>query len=226
MAEVEKYIPRRINKDFSPESLVGGDRGFLPGDLIDALNVRYFNDGASGISKNIKGNVLKSYSDLPTIGANKVIGVLPNKRDNTIIYFVHNDSGEHRVVEYDIVVETFLTLLHGSSLGFLGDKHIVGSVLDDLVIWAQATRPPCKISLTHARSGFYVPPYAAEAISLGAYPPAEAPIAVKITDPAITYNSIAMYNWQFMTPLIRPFFTGGGLTLRVESTMKNEAVFN
>jgi Flp pilus assembly protein TadG len=34
------------------------------------------------------------------------------------------------------------------------------------------------------------------------------------------------YNWSFMTPLIRPFFTGGAMTLRVESTMKNEAVFN
>lgn len=34
------------------------------------------------------------------------------------------------------------------------------------------------------------------------------------------------YNWQFMTPLMRPFFTGGQLTLSVQSTMKNEALFN
>jgi Flp pilus assembly protein TadG len=34
------------------------------------------------------------------------------------------------------------------------------------------------------------------------------------------------YNWSFMTPLIRPFFSGGQMTLRVTSTMKNEAVFN
>lgn len=31
------------------------------------------------------------------------------------------------------------------------------------------------------------------------------------------------YNWQFMTPLIRPFFTGGQVNLAVSSTMKNEA---
>jgi Flp pilus assembly protein TadG len=30
------------------------------------------------------------------------------------------------------------------------------------------------------------------------------------------------YNWQFMTPLIRPFFTNGQINLRVQSTMKNE----
>ena len=33
------------------------------------------------------------------------------------------------------------------------------------------------------------------------------------------------YTWRFMTPLIRPFFTGGQINLRVQSTMKNEALF-
>jgi hypothetical protein len=33
------------------------------------------------------------------------------------------------------------------------------------------------------------------------------------------------YSWEFMTPLIRPFFTGGAINLRVQSTMQNEALF-
>jgi len=33
------------------------------------------------------------------------------------------------------------------------------------------------------------------------------------------------YTWSFMTPLIRPFFSGGRVNLRVQSTMKNESVF-
>jgi Flp pilus assembly protein TadG len=33
------------------------------------------------------------------------------------------------------------------------------------------------------------------------------------------------YSWTFMTPLIRPFFPNGQLNLRVQSTMKNETVF-
>jgi Flp pilus assembly protein TadG len=33
------------------------------------------------------------------------------------------------------------------------------------------------------------------------------------------------YTWTFMTPLIRPFFPNGQLTLQVQSTMKNETVF-
>ena len=34
------------------------------------------------------------------------------------------------------------------------------------------------------------------------------------------------YTWTFMTPLIRPFFTGGQLNMQVDSSMKNEAAFN
>jgi hypothetical protein len=33
------------------------------------------------------------------------------------------------------------------------------------------------------------------------------------------------YSWQFMTPLIRPFFDDGRINLQVQSTMKNEALF-
>ncbi len=31
------------------------------------------------------------------------------------------------------------------------------------------------------------------------------------------------YTWSLLTPLLRPFFTGGSVTLHVESAMKNEA---
>jgi Flp pilus assembly protein TadG len=34
------------------------------------------------------------------------------------------------------------------------------------------------------------------------------------------------YPYTLMTPLIRPFFTGGQLTIRVESAMKNEGSFS
>ncbi len=33
------------------------------------------------------------------------------------------------------------------------------------------------------------------------------------------------YNWPLMTPLLRPFFAGGKLSVRVESMMKNENRF-
>jgi hypothetical protein len=33
------------------------------------------------------------------------------------------------------------------------------------------------------------------------------------------------YDWEVMTPLIRPFFTDGKIRFKVESTMKNERKF-
>jgi Flp pilus assembly protein TadG len=33
------------------------------------------------------------------------------------------------------------------------------------------------------------------------------------------------YKWDLLTPLLRPFFTNGQVTFRVESTMKNEKAF-
>jgi Flp pilus assembly protein TadG len=34
------------------------------------------------------------------------------------------------------------------------------------------------------------------------------------------------YSWTILTPLVRPFFTDGKITLTVESAMKNEPRFN
>jgi Flp pilus assembly protein TadG len=34
------------------------------------------------------------------------------------------------------------------------------------------------------------------------------------------------YPWNIMTPLLRPFFTGGQIVLEVDSAMKNEGRFN
>jgi Flp pilus assembly protein TadG len=34
------------------------------------------------------------------------------------------------------------------------------------------------------------------------------------------------YTWTILTPIIRPFFTGGQITLHAESAMKNEGRFN
>lgn len=39
-------------------------------------------------------------------------------------------------------------------------------------------------------------------------------------------NVQVTYTWEFMTPIIRPFFTDGRVTLRVASTMKNEGRFD
>ena len=196
MAEYEKYIPRRINKDVSPETLKGGDRGFLPGDLMDALNVRYFNNGADGVAKNIKGNVLKDYPELPPIGRNKVIGTALNKRDNTIIYCIWNQLQEHRVVEYSLDTQTFVTLLAGNSLPFLENKYIHGGCIDDLFLWNDATYPICCISLSRARTLGYIAPYTKAMLTLATKPPMIPAIVTVETLPGFVINRLAGETWQ------------------------------
>jgi Flp pilus assembly protein TadG len=43
--------------------------------------------------------------------------------------------------------------------------------------------------------------------------------------PADIEKVTVQYTWDLMTPLLRPFFTNGEITIRVESTMKNEGRF-
>ena len=196
MADFEKYIPRRINKDVSPETLKSGDRGFLPGDLKDALNVRYFNNGADGVAKNIKGNVLKAYPELPPIGRNKVIGTCLNKRDNTIIYFIWNQLQEHRVVEFSLDNQTFVTLLAGSSLPFDETKYIHGGTIDDLLLWNDANYPICCISLSRARALGYIAPYTKAMLTLAVKPPMIPAIVTVETISGLLINRLAGETWQ------------------------------
>ncbi|MGC3945363.1 MAG: hypothetical protein QM762_12755 [Chryseolinea sp.] len=198
MAEVEKFIPRRINKDVSPETLNGTDRGFLPGDLVDAVNCRYFNHGANGVTKNPKGNISKTYAELPTVGINKVIGVLVNERDNTLIYFIWNEGGNHRIVEYTFDTEAFQTLLSGSSLNFDKDFYICqGGVIDDIVIYNDRKNAIQNFSLSRARAAGYTAPYNKQTLSL-AVPVPMVPLTTSLEeDTAFKINRITGNTWQF-----------------------------
>ena len=57
-------------------------------------------------------------------------------------------------------------------------------------------------------------------------PPGGAAWVAGTGGPNAIENVEVRYTWQFMTPIIRPFFTDGRVTLRVSSTMKNEGRFD
>ncbi|MGH9374338.1 MAG: TadE/TadG family type IV pilus assembly protein [Vicinamibacterales bacterium] len=44
--------------------------------------------------------------------------------------------------------------------------------------------------------------------------------------PSAVERVTVAYTWTFFTPLMRPFFPTGQMTVRVDSTMKNEGRFN
>ncbi len=173
MKEIERHIFRQINKDISPFATNnGGDRLYLPSYLIDALNARYLSseDGEAGDVENIRGNVLKSFSSLPTSGTNRVIGQILYNEINGLIYFVYNSEGNHQVILYRKEPDTFDILLSGSYLGFTEDLFIQdGNIIDDVLIWKDnAIRA---ININSALSGLYNGISLPEAITLGKKPP-------------------------------------------------------
>lgn len=195
MAIPEKYIATRINLDEAPDAIFpSGDRKFLPGDLLDAENVDVTTDGRI---KSIKGNLLKTYSSLGS-GTNKCIGTILYRKERTIIFFIWNSTGEHRVVEYNPKTEVFSTLLQGSTLNFQESSYInQGGTIDDILVWTDKINPIRKINIQRAKSGFYTVPYSNAEISLVATPPLTPPTAVLVSDSSVAVNRISEFNWQF-----------------------------
>jgi hypothetical protein len=63
------------------------------------------------------------------------------------------------------------------------------------------------------------------AFSFSNIPPGGTSFVSGVGGPGAVSRVTVTYQWDIMTPLIRPFFTNGKVTFRVESTMKNERVF-
>lgn len=198
MAQIEKYIPKRINKDVSPGAIErSGDRSFIPGDLVDALNCRYkdFSSGKVGAVKNTPGNVLKSYS-LPA-GENVCIGSFQYLKENTVIFFIWNSNSNHQVVEWIPGSDTFNTLISGSILNFSLSNYIShGGTIDDYLVWTDGLNPIRKINIQRGRTTGYSAAVEAE-ICLAAKPPLTAPTHVRATDGTVFFNKVSENNYQF-----------------------------
>lgn len=197
-AIVEKYIPRRLNTDDSPEGIFpNGDRMFLPGDLIDGENLSYYGFEEHGVLRSRAGNLLRSYT-LPATGTTKCIGAGFYKTDGTIIYFLYNSTNLHRIVEYDPITQTFTTLLEASFLNLSLDNYLSGfGVIDNLIIWSMDGLPIRYMNIPKARTGFHQTNANAISLQLMSMPPVDVPTAVLGTQSSIGINLVSSVNLQF-----------------------------
>lgn len=192
MAEFEKYIPKRINKDMSPEAIArDGDRLFFPGDLIDALNCRYHGRGKN-ILASIRGNVRKMY-DLPE-GTNKVVGWALFEKEFTIIYCVYNSNGFHQIIEFDPVTEAFVLLIEGYGLAFSEDRYLRMVVIDSLAMINDGINRTRMFDIIKARDGFYD---SGDTLNLATRPPLGPPTCALATASSLSLNYISGDTWQF-----------------------------
>jgi Flp pilus assembly protein TadG len=125
------------------------------------------------------------------------------------------------IVDFSSMFYAYLALEHGVSQATR--LAITGRTIADPSGGAQDRQASIKQRMRESTPTLTIPD---AAFSFSFMAPGTTTWAGGLGGPGDVGRVTVSYNWQFMTPLIRPFFTGGGITLRVESTMKNEAVFN
>lgn len=135
-------------------------RNIQPEDYTTATNLLSGVSKVGGV-KNFLGNTLIPYT-LPS-GNNTCIGSLRNIKENSIIYFVYNDIGNHSILEYYCETKTILPILAPFSitgltfttdfLGFtLENKIHSANIIDDLLFWVDNNVSPRQINKKSARA--------------------------------------------------------------------------
>ena len=119
------------------------------------------------------------------------------------------------IVEFALILSAFLALENGVSqatrYGITGNQ-LAGQSHEDSIIAAMRDATPT-LTLTDDEFTFSHLPLGGTAWLAGAGAPGDIE-RVQVD-----------YTWDLITPLLRPFFTGGQVHLHVDSSMKNEARF-
>lgn len=195
----EKYIPKRIVRDVSPEAIErDGNRAFLPGDCLDIYNCRFYTseDGSQYVVESIRGNTLKAFGLFT--GTNRCIGHFLYNKANSIVFFICNSNQAHRVIEWNFDSQAFTVLLSGYSLNFSFDHYITqGGILDDICVFNDAYNRVRRFNIARAKTGFYVDPFPEWILSLETQPPLKAPTFAFRTDSSSQFNYLSGDTWQF-----------------------------
>lgn len=134
------------------------ERYISPQDYLSAHNIVAGLSDVGGV-KNFKGNTLVNYT-LPQ-GSNTTIGAIRNIKENSIIFWVYNDLGNHSILEYYCETNTILPILEpnatlGFTTNFLGftleNKIHSANIVDDLLFWTDNNVSPRQINKKSARA--------------------------------------------------------------------------
>lgn len=124
------------------------------------------------------------------------------------------------IVDFSSMFYAYLALEHGVSQATR--LAITGRTLTDAGGAAMSREASIKFRMRDSTPTLTIPD---SAFQFSFMAPSTAVWANGLGGPGDVGRVTVDYTWEFMTPLIRPFFTGGQVNLRVQSTMKNEAVF-
>lgn len=195
--EIEKYSPKRINQDTDPRAIHrSGDRVFLPGDILDAFNVRYLSPESRSLMKGIRGNILR-FNELLGDGAT-TIGATVDEKNNRLIIFTTSEVSD-KVFSWDPVTNEFNIKMDGDA-NFSVDHPITAWCIDGNIIWNDGLNPPRKIAENQEISE--VGPIDDFQYSLDAYAPSGNITVSRFTNNAKPYNYVTNLNLQFAARII------------------------
>jgi hypothetical protein len=177
------------------------DRFIKQGDWRFALNCRAGNSDKDslGAIENTKGNTLVSIN-LPG-GVNTCIGTHEDKKNNTVIYFVHNDNGDHQILQYFPNLNNISSIIKSDLLNFSTDNLITGISLveGNLLYWTDDRNEPSQLNIQRSRNTFggigggadvYPSPFKRQYLDAIKYPPLCNPTAVYSTDTTRKVNNL------------------------------------
>lgn len=199
MAYFEKYTFNALDKDTSPSAVSSdGQRKRTPGTAFHMKNVRVLakESGKIGSVENIRGNELIVNGNLPSTGTNKVVGSIEDIENNSMVYLVHNSSGNHTIQRYYPDTGTFKKILEWSGLNFSGKKIKGIGIAGQSLYWAEGTNEVRTIQMKKAEEGAYSA-LSEVAFTIVKTPPSTVPTVAKATDTSKNVNRITADSFQF-----------------------------
>jgi hypothetical protein len=138
------FLAGKMNKSLD-------DRLVPEGEYRDAQNIEVTTDidggGDIGTLRRIKGNTALTSADPYFTGDSEVIGCFFDDKNNTIYYFV-TDNSNHKIYSYDTTGPTLTTVAKGSYLNFSKSYLITGvNILDKFLFWTDNNNSPRRINL-------------------------------------------------------------------------------
>ena len=172
------FLAGKMNKSLD-------DRLVPEGEYRDAQNIEVTTDiqggGDIGTVRRIHGNSVMLNQTDEFSGAGQVIGSFFDDKNNSIYYFV-TDNSEHRIYKYKNGTRT--TIASGAFLNFNTSNKITGvNILEKYLYFTDNLNPPAVIDLDKAATDidFYTADQTADKISIAKFSPYLPPTITSLT---------------------------------------------
>jgi len=201
MIEVKKFSGA-LNKDDKEENI-------LPGDHIDALNMRFYGTQSGLSAENIVGNSLIRNEGLPE-GINECIGAIFDQVKQRLIWMNYNDGGNNGIYQYDLktlIVRPLLVSFINSQTDIFGfDLDFPAASIDiiyttendgDILTWVTRNKRPKALNILQAINNTYGTNWLEKYLDVAKEPPS-IPIKCAFEDD----NTVTVNN--FRKKLVKP----------------------